>query len=130
MSDRLLKESDVLRAVDKRIEELSKSPVFVRKNGRIDVLGIKKYILTIPSADRPQEWIPCSEKLPNKENATYLVCTDYGYMCSCRWTNDLYGLGATKWSEWGWCRLDLPPYSKVVAWMPLKPWKGADDETD
>jgi len=32
MSDRLLKESDVLKAIDKRVEELSKDPVFIRKN--------------------------------------------------------------------------------------------------
>ena len=58
MSDRLLKESDVLRAVDKRIEELSKDPVFIRKNGQIDLYGIKKYLLAIPTAEWPQgEWI-------------------------------------------------------------------------
>ncbi len=58
MSDRLLKESDVLKAIDKRIEKLSKDPQFIRKNGIIDVAGVKKYILAIPSADRPRgKWI-------------------------------------------------------------------------
>lgn len=62
MSDRLLKESDVLKAIDKRIEALSKDPEFVRKNGIIDVMGIKKYILAIPSVDRPKgEWISIIE---------------------------------------------------------------------
>lgn len=57
MSDRLLKESDVLKAIDKRIEVLSKDPEFVQKNGIIDIIGIKKYILAIPSVDRPKgEW--------------------------------------------------------------------------
>lgn len=61
MSDRLLKESDVLQAVDKRIEELSKDPVFIRKNGQIDLYGIKKYLLAIPTAEWPQgEWIAVS----------------------------------------------------------------------
>ncbi len=56
--DRLLKESDVMKAIDKRVEELKSDPEFVRKKGYIDVLGIKKYILTLPSANRPQgEWI-------------------------------------------------------------------------
>ena len=54
MNDRLIKESDVLKAIDKRIKELSKHPEFVRKNGHIDVIGVKKYILAIPSADRAQ----------------------------------------------------------------------------
>lgn len=63
MNDRLLKESDVLKAIDKRIEELSKDPVFIRKNGIIDIVGVKKYISAIPSADRPRgEWI----KKPHK----------------------------------------------------------------
>lgn len=58
MNDRLIKESDVLKAIDKRIKELSKNPEFVRKNGHIDVIGVKKYILAIPSVVRPQgEWI-------------------------------------------------------------------------
>ena len=82
----------------------------------------------LPSADRPQEWIPCSERLPKKEEATYLICTETGHMCSCRWTNNMYGLGSNEWSKWGWHIMDKPQYAKVVAWMPLKPWKGADDE--
>ena len=82
----------------------------------------------IPSADRPQEWIPCSERLPKKEEATYLICTETGHMCSCRWTNNMYGLRSNEWSKWGWHIMDKPQYARVVAWMPLKPWKGADDE--
>lgn len=74
-----------------------------------------------------QEWIPCSERLPKKEEETYLICTDGGYMCSCRWTNDMYGLGSNEWSEWGWHILDKPQHTKVVAWSEMKPWKGADD---
>lgn len=128
MNDRLIKESDVLKAIDKRIKELSKHPEFVRKNGHIDVIGVKKYILAIPSADRPQEWITCRERMPKKEEATYLICTETGHMCSCRWTNNMYGLGSNEWSKWGWHIMDKPQYAKVVAWMPLKPWKGADDE--
>lgn len=58
MGDRLLWESDVLKAVDKRIEELSGDPQFVRKHGQIDIAGVKKYIRIIPTANRPQgEWI-------------------------------------------------------------------------
>ena len=82
-------------------------------------------------ADRPQgEWIPCSERLPKKEEATYLICTETGRMCSCRWTNNMYGLGSNEWSKWGWHIMDKPQYAKVVAWMPLKPWKGEDDGED
>ena len=85
------------------------------------------FIEAIPSADRPQGWIPCRERMPKKEEATYLICTETGHMCSCRWTNNMYGLGSNEWSKWGWHIMDKPQYAKVVAWMPLKPWKGADD---
>lgn len=72
------------------------------------------------------KWIPCTERLP-EERGTYLVCTDYGYMCSCRWTNvNVFWSDLT--TEWHWNIFDLPQYSKVVAWMPLKPWEGAYDD--
>ena len=86
MNDRLIKESDVLKAIDKRIKELSKHPEFVRKNGHIDVIGVKKYILAIPSADRPQgEWIEVD---------------DYFIRCKCsicgweshKYEDDVYGM--------------------------------------
>ena len=76
MSDRLLKESDVLKAIDKRIEALSKDPEFVRKNGIIDVVGVKKYILAIPSVDRPKgEWI---YQFRDSENEEYR-CSKCGF---------------------------------------------------
>lgn len=121
MSDRLLKESDVLRAVDERIEDLSKSPVFLRKNGRIDVLGIKNYILAIPSADK---WIPCSERLPSENDYIgdlVIWCTD----------RSIVGVGWYYESTESWATIDdtfSPILGEVVAWMPLpEPYKGEDD---
>ena len=73
-------------------------------------------------------WISCSERLPDEKEGVYLICTNYGYLCSCRWTNDCYGRGATKWSAWGWHLLDVPQYSNVVAWMKLDSWKGAGND--
>lgn len=83
--------------------------------------------IEVLSADRPQEWIPCSERLPSEEKAIYLVCTDSEYMCSCRWTNT-NPIWTDLTTDWHWCIFDIPQYTKVVAWMPLKPWKGVDDE--
>ena len=117
MSDRLLKESDVLKAIDKRIEELSKHPEFVRKNGNIDVMGVKKHILAIPSAETPQ-WIPCSERLPKKYEQV-LCCNKDGRVFSTALT---YVHPEYKYWYFG-------KHRSVIAWMPLpKPWKGADDE--
>ena len=57
------------------------------------------------------------EELPKEEHRTYLVYTDTGYMCSCRWTNNVYGLGAS--DRWGWCLADIPQFQEVVYWMPV-----------
>ena len=84
MSDRLLRESDVLMAIDRRIKELSADPEFMRKNGHIDVVGVKKHILALPSADRPRgEWIPCTKGgLPLTELGRRERQKWYGYKCS------------------------------------------------
>lgn len=65
-------------------------------------------------------WIPVSERLPEEKEKAYWVCLNNGYQCQCRWTNNPFGLGANDyWSEWTWHIKDRPPYTKVVAWMPL-----------
>lgn len=71
-------------------------------------------VYDLPSA---QQWIPCSERLPDDERESYWVCTDTGYQCECRWTNNRFGIAEA--DEWGWSIFDTPQYSKVIAWMPL-----------
>lgn len=63
-------------------------------------------------------WIPCSERLPEHKEARYWICTDTGYQCECRWTDNRFGIGNLS-GEWGWLIFDTPQYSKVAAWMPL-----------
>ena len=69
------------------------------------------------SADRPQGWIPCSERLPSNfsEDETVLITTDVdGRKVMLLLAVDVE-------------RFYLKGY--VSAWMPSpKPWKGADDE--
>jgi len=68
-------------------------------------------------ADRPQGWIPCSERLP-KENTEVLMSLEWGIdIGECR-NGDWH-------SEW----INHYDDDNVLAWMPLpEPWKGADDE--
>jgi hypothetical protein len=89
-----------------------------------DIEAFEKIIEAIPTADRPQEWIPCSERLPS-EQGQYLVTFPL-----CNGEPWVYILSFNKGKfyetddEWG----DVE-YDDVTAWMPLpKPWKGADDE--
>ena len=75
-------------------------------------------------ADRPQEWIPCSERLPSEKDYigdVVIWCTD----------KSIVGVGWYYESTKSWATVDdtFPPIlGEVIAWMPLpKPWKGVDD---
>ena len=72
-----------------------------------------------PTIQAEPHWVPVTERLPNKKEKSYWVCLEGGGQCQCRWTNDMYGLGANEWSKWGWHVMDKPQYSVIVAWMPL-----------
>ena len=66
------------------------------------------------------------EEPPKEEHRTYLVYTDTGYMCSCRWTNNVYGLGES--DRWGWSIADVPQFQNVTHWMPIEPPKEVTNE--
>ena len=84
-----------------------------------DGKSLEKIIDEQPTITFEPQWIPVTERLPNKEEKSYWVCLDGGGQCQCRWTNDMYGLGANEWSKWGWHVMDKPQYSVVVAWREL-----------
>ena len=84
---------------------------------------LQKCIESLPSE---QQWIPCSERLPHDERKVYWICLDTGGQRECRWTNNKYGLGES--DMWGWSAMDIPMYTKVIAWMPLpEPYRGEND---
>lgn len=43
----LIDKNDAMKAVDLRIKKLSKDPVFLKKYGYVDILGVKDYIREI-----------------------------------------------------------------------------------
>lgn len=64
-------------------------------------------------ADRPQEWIPCKERLPKEAEPILVTINGKTYFAP-------FGINEESSKELG-----------TVAWMPLpEPWKGADDDTD
>lgn len=75
-----------------------------------------------PSADRPQEWIPCSERLPEYRK-TVLISTFWGVKTGFLDSTEAYG------DFWEIIEDDATAaLHNIYAWMPLpKPWKGADD---
>lgn len=65
------------------------------------------------------EWIPCEERLPNRQGH---------YICTCKDGSKYKRTTTVKWSN-GWQLTGSRAYWIVLAWMPLpEPWKGADDE--
>lgn len=53
---------------------------------------------------------------PPKEEKVYLVQLDCGSLCECRWTDGDYLFGRPT-GVWRWHFLDIPKYTKIVAWM-------------
>lgn len=91
-----------------------------------DLCDKLNYVPAIEEKPEPH-WIPVTEE-PKKEEKSYWVCLEDGGQCQCRWTNDVYGIGANPWSKWGWKKVDLPQFSKVVAYMPLpEPFNGVTE---
>ena len=84
---------------------------------KLNSKGMPNFSTAVEVADRPQGWIPCSERLP-KENTEVLI--------SLEWGIDIGEYRNGDWhSEW----INHYDDDDVLAWMPLpKPWKGADDE--
>ena len=107
--------SDLIKR-DDAIKVIEQNSYCVGERGAKLKIAIAE-IKALPSADRPQGWIPCSERLP-KDWEHVLVCTTVTYTTPIfvDWYVDEVG----SWANEG---------DSVIAWMPLpKPWKGADDE--
>lgn len=137
MSDDLIKRSDAIKATWQEPTYTDPLNVLTEVRDRIEA---------IPSADRPQEWIPCSERLPedirpvlvtwkNTDPASY-----YQYIVGKHFIGTAhYHRGKWYWyssvtedllAEYGKCDSEeFDEAIEAVAWMPLpEPWKGADDE--
>ena len=77
-------------------------------------------VVNAPTIELKQgEWIPCSERLPEKAGH---------YLCSFKKANriDSIYIDLAYWTGGRWYGYLA---NEINAWMPLpKPWKGADDE--
>lgn len=117
MSNDLIRRSDAIKLLDN---------AWINGTSLLDANETIKQLNDLPSADRPQEWILCSEKLP-KEFVNVLVCLTDGAMYVAQLTDYI-----DIWGEPKWCT-DTSHHciggailsSDIVAWMPLpKSYKG------
>ena len=80
---------------------------------KIELRSAERAIEDLPSAQPEQRWIPCSERLPEKN-------------CRCLTTNEAWGSFEVDWNAWidgQW----LYPNEKPIAWMPMpEPYRGGD----
>ena len=112
MSDDLIKRSDAIKAIINKPAWHGSDGSYYHGDDIRDALN------GLPSADRPQEWIPCSERLPEKAGH---------YLCSFKKANriDSIYVDLAYWTGGRWYGYLA---NEINAWMPLpKPWKGADD---
>ena len=130
MSDRLLKESDVLEAIlgwetDPLDEELERAVKAIPSADTSEctcceyrVGDLCCYSDVDIKQDRPQGWVSCSERLPNKKEMV-LITNDKGNV-RCGQFRGTHG------KYWIWKGNTL---ETVLAWMYLPdPFEGADNE--
>lgn len=93
------------------------------------VASLMMEIEEAPTIEPEPHWILCNERLPDAEKKIYWVCTDGGYQCQCRWTN-INHFWTDLTTDWHWHIMDVPQYSKVVAWreLPLPYSEETNDE--
>lgn len=117
---RLLDEDDVIDAINKRISILQKHPEFRRKHADIDLYGIKPMIAELPSVQPEPHWIPCSERLPEKDQICIVTDETRSNTYEYRFCNQTYD------EDQGWTYLK----HRIIAWMPLPEphQEGADHE--
>ena len=114
MSEDLIKRSDAIKDLCD-ISNNSDMPEDWHRGLSVAISALYR----VSSTDRPQGWIPCSERLPESQGY---------YICTCKDGSKYKRTTVIKWSN-GWQLTGSRTYWVVVAWMPLPaPWKGADDE--
>ena len=79
-----------------------------------------EYIEELPSA---RQWIPCSERLP--ERGVSVLLSHVGYV-----SEDYLDIDDGAMCFWN-SGIDLDEELNNLAWMPLpEPWKGVEDDND
>ena len=122
MSNDLIKRSDAIDAIElvdwyhqNRNKDMVHGANSDEHQAWYKAEDVYKVLEEVPSADRPQGWIPCSERLPSEKDYigdVVIWCTD----------KSIVGVGWYYESTKSWATIDdtFPPIlGEVIAWMPL-----------
>lgn len=106
--------SDAIKAIGNALQGWGG---YACKDYRRGLYEAQDIIEALPSAEAVQGWMPCSERLPEKDELVLATVWDG---VSIAWRN-IYG---------GWeSAEDMYEKGDVIAWMPLPtPYKGGDAE--
>lgn len=115
----LIKRSDAIKAIEEHhsfINNQCKYP----SEGCIEVI---EDAINVPPVDRPQGWIPCSERMPEYRKIV-LISTFWGVKTGFLDSTEAYG------DFWEIIENDATTaLHNIYAWMPLPaPWEGEEDE--
>lgn len=149
MSDDLIKRSDAIDEIEYELEMINSALDSITldfnarerlRQRRGEAIEILNSIQQIPSADRPQGWIPCSERLPEEEQMVLTTIRGHDVIIPQEgetieqaikriWNEVCYVSVGFIGSD-GWYGADgYPQMVHPIAWMPLpKPWEGEDNE--
>jgi len=93
-----------------RLEEYQLENAFEVNNGFI---GVCKDIVNQLAEEHKGGWIPCSERLPEKQQQDYLICDDKGNVYSSAYYHNAWLVNVGT--------------DEVVAWQPLpEPYKAEE----
>lgn len=110
-------------------KELYEKAAWQLESGRIDIAEFEKRIE--PLNTEVQQWMPCSERLPEEKDAGILKKlgtekrSEY-VLATVEVKGERMTVTACTYNgKWDWNMKYAFPDFKVVAWMPLpEPWKG------
>lgn len=102
--------------------------------GDKNVAKVWDQLKDLPSAQLEQQWIPCSERLPEEDN----FYNTHGYNKSSKYVmvtvilhenrfgfSKIVRVGRYDYQQKKWVILSCPEWNKIIAWMPLpEPYKG------
>lgn len=126
MSEDLIRRSDAIEAIElvdwyhqNRNKDIVSGANSREHQAWYKADDVYKALEAVPSTDRLQGWIPCSERLPKDEGIFLVTMETYVF------NEYSYPVGTSFYSpSFRWLNASL---NKVLAWMPLpEPWKGEE----